>query len=486
VSEADLLLAGDLSVEHDWLRDAPWPHLRWTVASLGYRPAPGGVVSVPIYPPGLPLLFAGAKWLFGQCGIIAVIAAMAGLLVAATYGIGRRVASPQVGAAAAWIVATCPVVLFMVASPMSDVPAAAMSTLAILGCLRPSRSSAYLAGLSMALVVLIRPNLAPLAASMGLWLLVMDRQLPTWTERAIRCALFGAGAAPGAAGMALFNYSLYGAVTASGYGDIDGFFAASHIIPNIRNYTTWLLQSQTPLVALGLAALAVPTRWLSKAHHVTPASLLLVVAATMTAVHLPYLVFDQWWYLRFFLPAWPALAIGTAWLCTNTTGCAYGRTGLLLLMMVGGWGLHFGQSHDAFRVGWGDLRYVSAAHVVRDVTRPGSVILAMQHSGTVSYYDGRRSLRFDWIEPRWLDEVVRRLKQRDHDVYILLEEWEIEGFRARFRGTPLGALAEDSLIFRQDVGTRVFLFDTRSHAGEWPRTETAFVPSAGRCCEPSR
>jgi len=286
--------------------------------------------------------------------------------------------------------------------------------------------------------------------------------------------------------MALVNASLYGSATTSGYGSLDGFFSVAHILPNLRNYSAWLVESQTPLVALGLVALVLPARWLAKRQPLTDVSLLLVMAGGVAALYLPYMVFDAWWYLRFFLPAWPVLAIGTAWLVTNTTGRTYGRAGLAVLLAVGAWGLAYAHRHAAFSVGWGDLRYVSAAHVVREITSPGSVILSMQHSGSLTYYGGRHTLRYDWIEPHRLDSVVRWLKDGGRDVYILIEEWEAEGFRARFKGSTHGALAEESLVFRQNVGTRVFLFDTRSHLGEMPRTITEFVPSARRCCEPQR
>jgi len=486
VRHADGWLSGDLRMDQEWLRDAPWPHRARIAAPLGYRPAAGGLASVPVYPPGLPLLFAGAKWLLGQCGIVVVIALMAGLLVATTYWIGRRVASPQVGAAAAWVVATSPVVIHMMASPMSDIPAAALSALAILWCLRTSRTDAVLAGLSMALVVLIRPNLAPVVAALAAWLLVLDRQTPGWRDRVIRSVLFTAAAAPGAIGMALFNHALYGSATASGYGDLDAFFAVSHIRSNLWNYSSWLLQSHTPVVALGVAALALPPRWLRKTQGPAAVSVLLIVSAAMLAIYLPYQVFADWWYLRFFLPAWPALAIGTAWIATNATGRAYGRTGIVVLLLAGAWGLSYAHRHDSFRVGWGDLRYVSAAHVVREITKPESVVLAMQHSGTVTYYGGRRSLRYDWIEPHRLDDTVRWLNERGHDVYILLEAWEVERFRARFTGSPLGALADESLVFRQNIGTRVLLFGTRSRPNNQVYTIDAFWPSAVRCCEPHR
>lgn len=486
VSQADLWLAGDRTVEQEWLRDAPWPNVLFTASPLSYRPAASGFAIVPGYPPGLPLLLAAGKMLLGQCGFVAVIALMAGLLVGATYALGRRLASPQVGAAAAWIVATSPIVIFMMATPMSDVPAAAMLVVALLGCLHRSKKGAVLGGLSMAVVVLIRPNLTPLVAVIGIWLLVLDRQTVTWPARLARCVLFGMSAAPGAAIVALVNTSLYGSATTSGYIAVEDLFSITHILPNFRNYSSWLVQSQTPLAVLGLLSLAIPARWLRKNQPLGDASLLLLVAGGVIALYLPYLVFGAWWFLRFLLPALPAVAIGTAWLLTNSTGRTYGRVGLTLLLLLGAWSLRFAYTHDAFELGSGDLRYVSAAHVVREVTAPSSVILSMQHSGSVNYYSGRHILRYDWIEPHRLDTTIGWLRERGHDVYILLEEPELEIFRSRFAGSPSGGLAEETLIFRQDVGTRVFLFDTRSHLGERPRTITDFVPTARRCCEPSR
>lgn len=485
VSQADRWLAGDLTVEYDWIRDAPWPKRQLSATPLAYRPSPtGGDFSVPSYAPGLPLMFAGAKLLFGQCGIVMVIALMAGLLVAMTYAIGSRVASPQTGAGAAWLVATCPVVIFMMAMPMSDIPAAAMCAAAVLSSLHRSKSGAFFAGLAMGVATVIRPNLAPLIVVLGLWMLVLDRRSLTWRKRINRCALFGLGVAPGAVFLASFNASLYESAFTSGYGNLEGFFSASYILPNLRNYSVWLASTQTPLVLLGLVALAIPPRWLAKRQGIGDAGLLIAMAAGLLALYLPYTVYGAWWFLRFLLPAWPAFAIGTAWLLTNATGRTYSRLGLVVVLFTGGWGLSYAATHEAFRVGWGELRYVSAAHVVRDMTAPGSVILSMQHSGTLTYYGGRHTLRYDWIEPQRLESVILWLEERGHDVYILLEEGETAGFRERFKDTPYGALDETALIFRQDVGTRVLLFDTRSHKGEMPRTITDFVQSVHRCPSP--
>src|SRR5207247_8432492 len=129
----------------------------------------------PQYPPGLPLMMAGAKLLAGQCAMFWIVPICGGILVAATYAIGRRVQRPVVGLAAAWIVATSPTLLFMVIAPMSDVPAAAAWTVAIACVLGQTRRSAIAGGVAAAIAIMIRPNLVPLAAVLAIWIWWRDR-----------------------------------------------------------------------------------------------------------------------------------------------------------------------------------------------------------------------------------------------------------------------------------------------------------------------
>jgi predicted membrane-bound dolichyl-phosphate-mannose-protein mannosyltransferase len=95
---------------------------RWTFTPLGYRPEVDGFRIVPAYAPGLPLLMAAGKWIAGACAVYWIVPLAAGLLVLATFAIGRLVAQPLVGLGAAWLIATSPTMLFMSMAPMSDVP----------------------------------------------------------------------------------------------------------------------------------------------------------------------------------------------------------------------------------------------------------------------------------------------------------------------------------------------------------------------------
>jgi len=56
-------------------------------------------------------------------------------------------------------------------------------------------------------------------------------------------------------------------------------------------------------------------------------------------------------------------------------------------------------------------------------------------------HSGRLTLRYDWILRQRLEWLVTELRRLGYHPYILLEEWEVPRFRAKFRdSTPLGAL----------------------------------------------
>src|SRR5262249_23507450 len=68
-----------------------------------------------------------------------------------------------------------------------------------------------------------------------------------------------------------------------------------HIIPNAVRYAVWMWQSHGFVWLLALAAPFLLPGWLT--------ALLLSLVIVNVACYLPYAVFDDWWYLRFLLPA---------------------------------------------------------------------------------------------------------------------------------------------------------------------------------------
>jgi len=125
----------------------PWPSGDASLAPLGYVLGPRPHTMVPSYAPGLPLMMAAALLIGGACGPFLVVPLCAALTVWLTFLLGRRTGGPWAGILAAMFVVTSPIVLFQSLWPMTDVPAAALWTGAVLSALGGSRRSALTTGL---------------------------------------------------------------------------------------------------------------------------------------------------------------------------------------------------------------------------------------------------------------------------------------------------------------------------------------------------
>jgi len=485
VSQADLWLNGTLRIEQPEARKFPWPNGQHTLAPLGYRPSPDRGAIVPVYAPGLPLLLALSKKLAGQCAIRWVVPLAGGLLVLATFGIGRLMFSEPIGLVASWLVVTSPAVLTMLGQPMSDIPVAACWGVATYGCLMRSRPGAALAGVSAAAAILIRPNLVHLGLFIGIWLIAKDLTWRPFRLSPWRPLLYGIPALAACLTVAAINQRLYGAATSSGYGDLNFLFRADRAGTNVLHYFGWLSESQTPLAIAGLMGLFVPARFFRKAP-VEGRGLLAALCAGAIAGYLFWLVFDAWWYLRFLLSAWPAIFITIAWLVAWPSGRSFNRWGLAVVVALGLYGLWFANRVGIFDIGEGDRRYVAAARLVANATPANSLIFSMQHSGTVRFYGSRMSLRYDYLEPRWLDPAVRWLVERGVHPYFLLDDWEVPEFQKRFAASELGKL-NVARVFEYQSNPKVFLYDPLQPDRPGEKTaifssETVRVPS---CPEPA-
>ena len=485
VSQADLWLQRNLTVQVPLAATAPWPEAVLTFMPHGFRPAVSGPALVPVTAPGLPLLMAAAKSIAGHCAMFLVTPLSGALLVWIAFAIGRRLGSDALGLAAAWLVATSPAMLAMLVSPMSDVPAAAFWALAMYFTLGNSERSALLAGLSASAAIVIRPNLVPLAGVLVMWKL--------WTgRRSFRAGLLLiAGIVPGCLFVAWINTRLYGSPLASGYGPLSALFSLSYVPTNVARYGLWLVQSQTPLAVLGIVALVVPlsTIWRTRdaqlAAHLLGASVIVV-----WFLYLAYTPFQAWWFLRFLLPAWAPMCVGSAALLVRmgrSRRRALRALALVILALVGAHNLYYVSTHAAFPSGEGDHRYVSIAKMVEQATDPSAVIVTGQHSGPIRYYAGRTILRYDHLDRAWLDRAVHWLDARGRRPYFLLEEWEVAEFQERFGASnTLGPIPLAPVIDYRAPGVpgRVYLFDPARRDGGF--VVTMPPPSArAKCVGPS-
>jgi hypothetical protein len=445
-----------------------WPMARWTFNPLGYRPsnvAGEEWILVPQYSPGLPLLLAAAKILGGQEAMFWVVPLSGAVLVLATFGIGRRLGSPYAGVVGAWLAATSPAFLFMLMAPMTDVPVAAAWAASIYFLLDRRYRSAAAAGLAAGLAIVIRPNLVGCAVALGLWHLVPLLRPGTVGRRTLlgQGALFWAGAGTGALFIAVFNQALNGSPFISTYGgSLAGMFSSDHFWPNLIRYTGWLVETQTPFILAGVAALLLPWRRLWPATDERLAFLVMgLFVASVWLVYLFYAVFDDWWYLRFVLASWPLLMVGSGAVVAAVARSG-GRPGVaaatVAVIALGIYQIVGAADRNVFNLWKEERRYVTVARHVRSMTDRTSAIFSMQHSGSIRYYGGRVSVRYDAMDRRWVDRAVEWLAERGVRSYLLLDDWEIPVAAEAMAGQRAAERLKDPPLLHYRGTSQVYLF----------------------------
>ncbi|MEZ5318967.1 MAG: hypothetical protein R2752_16320 [Vicinamibacterales bacterium] len=490
VSQADLWLEGRLVEPAPWIAQVPWPGAQVSFTPLGYVHRGCEPVIVPQYSPGLPLLMAGAKLVAGHCAVFLVAPIAGGLLVLATFGLGRRLASPGAGLAAAWLVAASPVFLQGQMSPMSDVPVSAAWIACFWAVAGGTVGRAAMAGLLASLAILIRPNLAPIAAFAALGLAAHAwRTGPSSRGPVIRqLVAFAAGVVPGALIVAAVNDARFGSPLASGYGPFPLLFGWEHVRPNLARYLGWFVSTHTVLPLAGSVVLLVPARrlWLvSRNRWLVP-----VLAASAAFVGLQYLfytVFEDWTFLRFFLPIIPLVMIGLA-LALFEAGSRLGRFGPLVAAMVivllGAWTSVVAVREHVFETGVIEAKYSRIGRLVREMTREDSVVISHQHSGSLRYYAGRMTINFIGLDPEWLDGATTWLAERGKHPWAVLEEWELPMFRERFAAANrLGSLQMRPAAVYRGAST-VYIFDLLRGVDSTPTMEWRETSGNPRCEAP--
>lgn len=486
VSQARLWREGRLVQDQSWALEAPWPEGDSTFSPLGYRPSPDRTAIVPIYAPGLPMVMAAAQAVAGHCAAFWISPLSAGLIVWLTFVLGLRLTTAWAAVGASWLMATSPTLGYMAVQPMSDVPVTAAWLASFVLLLRWTTGSALGAGLVASLAILIRPNLVVLAAAPGallLWEVARGRPgSPGW-----RCLVaWSVGVLPGVCGIFAINAWFYGDPIRSGYGGLDALFAIENVGTNVRQYTTWVLQAEHAVVLPGLALLFLPLR---QAWPRAPASVVAALAAfcgLLIAEYLLYIPFDAWWYLRFLLPAAPFVMVAASHLVLSVLGGhrRFLPVAAVIVAASGLYALRPEYRESTLSLWRSEQRYVSVANHVRAVTPEGSVILTLQHSGSLRYYGGRLTMRYEWLDRDQLDVAVAWLEKQGAHPYALLDAWELPEFRKRFAGQAALASLEAGPRLHYRGADEVFLFDL-APAGPRPDEAVSVVEGHSRAgCQP--
>jgi hypothetical protein len=394
-NQARLFLEGRLRAEPRPLPGLPMEAAPlYAYVPLGFVPRPSEPSLVPTYPTGLSLLLAGgvavAGWEHGPTLVI-VLHALAGLLV--VYALGRAVElAPPLAALGALMLAVSPVYLMFALQAMSDVPALVWSGAAVLLGWHGARHGALAlaAGVALGVAVLIRPTNAVLFAPVLLAL--------GWSWR--RWLWLGLGGLPAAAWFMYFNQRAYGHPLLTGYGGVDVLFAAEWGPAGLRHYAQWLPVVLSPLIVLGLGLPAL----LSRARRDVPVlgSWILVVLGVYAFYSYTH---ETWWYLRFVLPAFPALIVA----CLLVAGRLFtGRPSwvrrlawVAAIALVTVNGRHWNRHWNVADTGQHESVYPRAAALVNTHVPPEAFVLAGQASGAIFFYTDRGIVRWDALDDRW-------------------------------------------------------------------------------------
>jgi len=419
-----LLSLGTTHIEQPMILSAPWPHAEWTFTPAGYRPSPmRRDFLVPICPPGLSLLMSAAKFL--RVSMLLVVPLCGAFAVWWTFVLGRRIAGSLAGAASAVLLVCSPVFLFQVVQPMSDVPAAAwwLCAAAVSGDRDDRTRRPFMAGLAASVAMLIRPNLVPLAAIVGMYLAVLSG-----ARRWQSVARFLIGLAPGLLGLAALQRAMYGSLIGSGYGATADLFHAGNVLDNLTRYGRWLYETHTPFLLLAIVAPFVADR--------AAAWLCLLLAAGTAAAYLPYQVFNDWWYLRFLLPAIACLIVLSTSTCVQVARRWLPRyQTLAMALVVAGLGATWvsdAPTRSAFDLQRMERPFIEAGTFVAEQLPDRAVILTVRHSGSVYYYSRRPTVSWDTLEPGSLNRALTFLRAQGLTPLVLIDKTEEPEFRSRF------------------------------------------------------
>ncbi|HXH05738.1 MAG TPA: hypothetical protein VNI83_04020, partial [Vicinamibacterales bacterium] len=351
------------------------------------------------------------------------------------------------------------------------------------------RRAALASGLLAGLAVLIRPNLVPAAVPFAVFFWLADRQTVA-TARAIRVLLFAVGLAPAVLALAAVNTSLYGAPWLSGYGSFAEQFHAAHVAPNLRRYPVWALRAHAATAVVALAAWIVGRRARASDPACDPRrraawGLVATVALVVLVSYLLYRPFDAWWYLRFVLTTLLCGFVFVASLGARALrALPEARRGVALaagLAVVIGFQLAYARAQGVFGLREGEHRYLDVARAVATFAPPEAVIISAQHSGSVRFYAGRLTLRFELLGEGWLDRAVAELERRGYRPFFLLEDWEEAWFRQRFAARNRLGRLDWSPLAEYPRPVRVRLYDPRQRGSNHapaiiPRTRSFDCP----------
>jgi 4-amino-4-deoxy-L-arabinose transferase-like glycosyltransferase len=419
---------------------------------LGFKPAWNGDGMVPTYPMGFSLFVLLAKPVIGwrHAGDLTIILhSLAGLV--ATFALGRMLGLECIWAiTAAAIVGASPIYLAMSLQAMSDVPSLFWTTAAVLAALKSRERMpwAFAAGVAVALDVLLRPTNALALFPVGISLGASPR----------RWILLILGGLPGAVLFEWHSVAAYGSLMTTGYYGDKYAFSASYAPRAFLQYGRWIPTILTPIVVL---ALGVP--WL-RGETARIRWLLIAWIAAYLAFYSAYKFPNEtWWYLRFLLPAVPAIAVAAMLVCRELLHRvpAMRRPARMLgacacaVAFVAVSSFWWCRELYALDFGREELRYGLASEWMEKNLPPNAVCMAMEMTGALYYDTNFTFLRWDQMNSGNVATVEAAVSDSKRTLYAVLFPFEIGNWGVLAKAMPghwrLVGRVDDLTVWRHEI-----------------------------------
>jgi len=238
---------------------------------------------------------------------------------------------------------------------------------------------------------------------------------------------------PGLVGLMVLQFALFGNPLVSGHGSAGHLFTASTLVHNVTAHAKWFVIVQTPLV--------LPALWLGWRTDRRFATLMFAIAFAEAFPYFFYGVpFDDWEMQRFLLPGIallvPVAAEGVSGLLRRLPQPAMRQLGVVVIAIAAlAASRHWLESHGTLLLSVTETKYPRVGEWFSARSQPDAVVFASLHSGSVHYYSGRQTVRWDAIPPDRLVPTLEGLAARGTPAYVVLDgREESEKFERLFAG----------------------------------------------------
>ena len=454
---AKLLLQGEVRAPVRALPGYPIAEFGNIYEPQGFALRDASGTMAPTYPVGLPLHLALATALAGAGNAVVVVNVLAALAAALLmYASCRHLKlDPPWALGATLTLCACPFFINSALQPMSDLLATTWALATLYAAMRSRERTlwAFLCGGAGAIAVLVRPSNALLAFP----ILVAFGLSP---RRYLWAAL---AAIPGVLFESYVSWKLFASPPffhgTTGYSNplqiFDIFnhdrtkpFSVVYLANSIPNFSLWIFLYLSPLV---VCAFALPFFAGGRTRDWATQAVWFLVVAGCYSLYQP--AGEVWWYLRFLLPAFPALimlATGGAaniWKlwehrhfppfagsAAKWSGAAKTIVIVALLVLSIGWSAAATLHLPVLNQRGGAKLYAAVPQWALDHLPANAVILCSDFSGSFYYYTSFPIVRYDALQPAKTTAFLQAAGNQQRPLYVVVWPRDLDQTLARLGG----------------------------------------------------